>query len=216
MTTTLLFLVFGITGGIFFYLGLRRIWNWKLVTGSLQGITGALLITFMLFLMSLMSNLYTYQRLTHETPVATIRFDRISEQFFRAYLVQPGKDAMVYDIHGDEWQLDARVLKWHGFANLAGLDSHYQLDRLSGRYRNITQANSTPASHYALKNQQGVDIWQLAHQHKNWIPWVDALYGNAIYMPMIHGAQYQISMGQNGLITRSDNDIAQQAVLNWN
>ena len=216
MTITLLFLILGICGCLLFFLGLRRIWGWKLLSGSLQGISGALLITLALFLMSLMANLYTYQRLTHETPIATIRFDRIGDQFFRAYLRQPGKDAMVYDIRGDEWQLDARVLKWHGIANLAGLDSHYQLERLSGRYRDIQQANTTLVSHHTLITQKGVDIWTLAHQHKSWIPWVDAHYGNAVYMPMTHGAQFQVNIGQSGLITRSDNDIAQQAILHWN
>lgn len=215
MTLTLIFLVFGLSGGILFFLGLRRIWQWKLLSGSMQGMSGALLITLAVFVMSLMANLYTYQRLTHESPVATIRFDRIGDQYFRAYLQQPGKDAMVYDIHGDEWQLDARILKWHGLANLAGLDSYYQLERLSGRYHNIQQANSTAASHVTLTEDQGIDIWQLAHQHKNWIPWVDAMYGSAVYMPMSHGARYSISIGQTGLVTRGDNSIAQQAIQSW-
>lgn len=216
MTITLIFIIFGVSGGILFFLGLRRIWKWKILSGSMQGMSGALLITMALFLMSLMSNLYTYQRLTHESPVASIRFDRIGDQFFRAYLQQPGKDAVVYDIRGDEWQLDARILKWHGLANLAGLDSYYQLERLSGRYRDINQANTTPASHITLLDSQGMDIWHLAHQHKNWIPWVDALFGSAIYMPMIHGAQYRVSIGQQGLITRGDNEIAHQAIQSWN
>jgi hypothetical protein len=44
---------------------------------------------------------------------------------------------------------------------------------------------------------------------------VDAVYGSATYMPMVHGASYQISLTQSGLIARPTNAIAEQALKNW-
>ena len=215
MVLDLAFIILGLLGLILFILGIRRIWRWKMLSGGLQGISGALLISLALLVASLATNLHTYQRLTHENPVATLRFEQLGPQYFRAVLARPQSPGEIYELRGDEWQLDARVLKWKGFATVLGLDSGFQLERLSGRYRDIQQENSAPRSAHPLYTGEGVDIWSLARQYPRWLPWVDAVYGSATYMPMVHGASYQISMTQSGLIARPTNAIAEQALKNW-
>ncbi len=215
MALSIIFTFLAVLGLLLFVLGLRRIWRWKMVSGSVQGISGALLITLALMVASLAANLHTYQRLTHESPVASLRFDRIGPRYFRAYLQRPGQTAEIYDLHGDEWQLDARILKWHGWANLLGLDSGFQLERLSGRYRDAGEEKRSQHDVYPLYKSEGVDIWRLARNHPRWLPWVDAVYGSATYMPMSHGARYAISMSQSGLVARPLNDAARRAVKEW-
>lgn len=215
MVLDLAFVILGLLGLILFILGIRRIWRWKMLSGGLQGISGALLISLALLVASLATNLHTYQRLTHENPVATLRFEQLGPQYFRAVLARPDTPAEIYELRGDEWQLDARVLKWKGFATVLGLDSGFQLERLSGRYHDIQQENSAPRSAHPLYTSEGVDIWSLARQYPRWLPWVDAVYGSATYMPMVHGASYQISLTQSGLIARPTNAIAEQALKNW-
>ena len=88
----------------------------------------------------LSSNLHTYARLTHEAPVAQIVFEARGPQRFRATLAQvPSGEMQTFMLAGDEWQLDARILKWRGWASLLGLDARYRLERVSGRYRDIDQ-----------------------------------------------------------------------------
>ncbi len=215
MALDLAFIILALLGLTLFVLGIRRIWQWKMLSGGVQGISGALLLSLALLIASLATNLHSYQRLTHEYPVATLRFEQLGPQYFRAVLARPETVAEIYELRGDEWQLDARVLKWKGFATVLGLDSGYQLERLSGRYHNIQQENAAPRSAHPLYLGEGLDIWALARQHPRWLPWVDAVYGSATYMPMAHGAGYQVSMSQSGLIARPSNAIAEQALKDW-
>ncbi len=209
------FVVLGLLGLTLFILGIRRIWHWKMLSGGIQGISGALLISLALLVASLATNLHTYQRLSHEAPVATLRFEQLGPQYFRAILARPDTAAEIYELHGDEWQLDARTLKWKGFATVLGLDSGYQLERLSGRYRNVQQEGVAPRSAHVLYHSEGIDIWSLARRYPRWLPWVDAVYGSATYMPMTHGASYQVNMSQSGLIARPLNSAAEKAVQEW-
>lgn len=215
MGLDLAFIVLGLLGLTLFILGIRRIWHWKMLSGGIQGISGALLISLALLVASLATNLHTYQRLTHESQVATLRFEQLGPQHFRAILARPEAVAEIYELNGDEWQLDARALKWKGFATVLGFDSGFQLERLSGRYHNVQQESVAPRSVHVLYTGEGIDIWSLAQRYPRWLPWVDAVYGSATYMPMAHGARYQVSMSQSGLVARPTNPVAQKAVEEW-
>src|SRR5690348_6355741 len=70
-------------------------------------------------------DLATYARLTHEAPVAEVRFRQTGDRRFDAELLLPDGARQAFALAGDEWQLDARVLKWHGAASLLGLDTGY-------------------------------------------------------------------------------------------
>ena len=215
MELDLAFIILGLLGLTLFILGIHRIWHWKMLSGGIQGISGALLISLALLVASLATNLHTYKRLSHESPVATLRFEQLGPQHFRTILARPEAVAEIYDLYGDQWQLDARTLKWKGFATLLGLDSGFQLERLSGRYHNVEQEGAAPRSVHVLYKGEGIDIWSLARRYPRWLPWVDAVYGSATYMPMAHGARYQVSMSQSGLIARPLNPTAQKAVEEW-
>ena len=38
------------------------------------------------------------------------------------------------------------------------------------------------------------------------MPWADALYGSAVYVPMSDGARYQVVVSQSGLVARPLNE----------
>ncbi len=119
------------------------------------------------------------------------------------------------DLRGDEWQLDARILKWHGIAFLFGFDTVYRLDRLSGRYRDIAQERTAERTVYSLGEDRGLDLWTIVQKHGRWLPWVDAVYGSATYMPMVDRGSYNVLISTTGLLTRPRNDIAREAVRKW-
>ncbi|MCG6885696.1 MAG: hypothetical protein LJE74_00645 [Proteobacteria bacterium] len=215
MGLSVVMIVFGLLGSVLFVLGLRRIWRLKMLSGAFEGIGGVLLISLALLLAAMTTNLHTYQRLTHESKVASLRFERLGPQYFRVYLVRPEQPAEIYNLWGDEWQLDGRVLKWHGMANLLGLDSDFQLERLAGRYQDAERDAHDRRGVYTLYKGKGLDIWSLAREHPHWLPWVDAVYGSATYMPMAHGARYEVSMTQSGLVARPLNDTAREAMGQW-
>ncbi len=121
----------------------------------------------------------------------------------------------VFRLRGDEWQVDARVLKWHAFANLVGFDAAYRLERISGRYAHIEDERSQPRTVYDLHAAGRIDPWELVHRYRSWIPWMDALYGSATFLPMADGALYEIKVSQSGLIARPLNQAARDSVGSW-
>jgi hypothetical protein len=154
-------------------------------------------------------NLRSYARLTHEQPVAELSFAARGPQRWQATLTTvPDLERRAFDLAGDEWQLDARVLKWRGWANVLGLDARYRLERISGRYADVAQERSALRTVYALGEAPAVDLWALARDYPDWLPFVDAVYGSATYLPMADGATYEVSLTQSGLVARPQNAAA--------
>ncbi len=143
MISDAVILIIAIFGLLLLILACQRLFRARFLAAGGSAMMGSLLLAVaaMLFVVSL--NLHTYARLTHERPVAEIVFEQRGEQTFNATLTQvPNGEIQMFVLSGDEWQLDARVLKWKGWANLFGLDAQYRLERVSGRYRNIDQERS--------------------------------------------------------------------------
>ena len=216
MISNAVILIIAIFGLLLLILACQRLFRARFLAAGGSAFTGSLLLAIaaMLFVVSL--NLRTYARLTHERPVAEIVFEQRGPQTFNATLTQvPNGEIQMFVLSGDEWQLDARVLKWKGWANLFGLDAQYRLERVSGRYRNIDQERSAERTVYALAENPGLDLWQMTLDKPDRLPFVDAVYGNAAYMPMSDGARYEVSITQTGLIARPVNAAAQQAAGSW-
>ena len=207
-------IVFAALGVILFLLGIQRVWRRRVLTSSLEGLVGLLLLAIAALMAAISINLYTYDRLTHESTIAEVRFQEVGPQHFLASIMFKN-NAKILDLRGDEWQIDARVLKWRGTAVLIGFDTLYRLDRLSGRYRNIIQEITGLRTVHSLSEEQGLDLWMIGRRYAHWIPWVDALYGSAAYMPMVDGASYTVSVSSTGLLARPSNDIARKAIGEW-
>ena len=179
-------------------------------------ITGIVLLALaaMLFLVS--SNIHTYERLVFEQPIASISFHQMSPQHYSVQLEDlVSGQSWFYELRGDEWQLDAQILTWKGYANLLGLDAYYRLHRLAGRYTDIDQERTEPHTVYGLSDEQRIDLWSYAHEYRNWLNLVDATYGSAVFLPMIDTARFSVSISRNGLVARPDNAVAREAVSRW-
>ena len=195
--------------------GVRRIWRRAPLRGSLQGLTGLLFLAVAALVVAIAINLYTYQILVQEQPVAKLRFESLAPQYFRVYLLPESGSSEVLELRGDQWQIDARVLKWTGLANLLGMKTAYRLERLSGRYHDIQQERNAVRTVFRLGNDRGIDLWSLVQNSERKLPWLDAVYGSAAYMPMVDKAQYRVTISNSGLVVRADNAIAQQAIDAW-
>ena len=197
------------------FIGLRRLFARRTLSALNFELSGLIFLAVAAVSFVLSSNLYLYHRLDYEAPVAEIQFTELSPQHFTADL-QRGEVQQQFDRWGDEWQLDAQMLLWKGFARAIGLDPQYRLHRLSGRYTSISDEREKRRSVYALSEKADVDLWLLASQHQSWFSWlVDASYGSAVYLPMSDKAIYQISISRTGLISRPMNAPAREAVSRW-
>lgn len=215
-TLTITSAVLGLVGLIFVALAVARLRRRKVAAAGLHGTAGCCVLLLGGALVAIAFNLHSYQRLTHEQAVAEIVFRQFEPNAFGATLSPSGAgDTLRFVIRGDEWQIDARVLKWHGLANLLGLDSHYRLERLSGRYADVSTERNGSRTVYGLAPEEDLDLWGIAKRYERWLPFVDAVYGSAAYLPMANGARYEISVTQSGLIARPANVAAEQAVAAW-
>ena len=188
---------------LFIVMGIRRFLRGKILSASIQSLSGVSLLLIGLLFLSIATNLYSYDRLTYEKDIAELSFTQLGEQEFRVeitYTNQNKTDGFM--INGDEWQIDARVIKWHGWAQLAGFNAQYRLQRLSGRYSDIDDELHKPRSVYSLEQKDNIDYWQLINNYKKWLPWIDAHYGSATYLPMADKTTYTVSLTQSGLIAR--------------
>jgi len=157
----------------------------------------------------------SYGRLTHEQTVGTIQFVAIGDERFEARLMVAGERDRIVTLSGDEWQLDARVVRWKPPATILGLDPIYRLERLSGRYTDVERELSAERTVHALSETRALDVWELANEYPLLLPGVDAYYGTATYLPMANGARYDISMSRDTLLARPANDAARDALGAW-
>ncbi len=208
-------LTIGVLGLLFWGFAVARLRQRKFLSAGSHSFAGGALLLIAVAIGALAVNLQTYRRLTHEQPVAELRFDRVAPQCFHATLRYPDGERETFVIAGDEWQLDARILRWNGFATLAGLDTQFRLERLSGRFRDLERARTGPYTVYPLYAEAGLDVWRLVQRHKHWLPWVDAAYGAATYLPMGNGAAYSVQVTASGLVARPINKRALAAVAHW-
>jgi hypothetical protein len=212
MDATPIALALALFGIVLLALACHRIYRarWIAGSGALLGGTALLALAAVLFIVSL--NLHTYARLTYEAPVAELVFEKRGPKTYQLTMVRiPSGDLQIFMLEGDEWQLDARVLKWKGWATLLGLDAQYRLERLSGRYRDIEDERTAKRTVYPLTENPGLDLWSLATDHPERLPFVDAVYGSATYLPMADGARYRVTLSQTGLLARPMNNAAAQA-----
>ncbi len=96
------------------------------------------------------TNLRTYQRLAYEQPAGELQLTKDGDRQFNAVLTYADGEHASFPLRGDEWQVDARVLKWHAFANLVGFDAAYRLERISGRYSRLEDERNLPRTVYDL------------------------------------------------------------------
>jgi hypothetical protein len=204
--------VFAIFGLLLVVLACQRLVRARFLAAGGTAVGGLLLLAIGACISVVSLNLHTYARLTFEQPAAEIVFEARGPQRYRATLTQiPSGEMQTFILAGDEWQLDARVLKWKGWANLLGLDAQFRFERVSGRYRDIEQERKDERTVYSLSENPGVDLWLLSTKYPKWLPFVDAVYGSATYLPMADGARYEIKMTQSGLIARPTNSAASAA-----
>jgi hypothetical protein len=215
MTITALIAALALVGMLFFFTAVRRLRRRRVLGGVLHGATALVLILLGVCAALIAVNLRSYQRLSFEQPAGELQLTRTGEREFNAVLTYPNSERANFALRGDEWQVDARVLKWHAFANLMGFDAAYRLERIGGRYARLEDERDQPRTLYSLNPPQRLDPWVLVHRYHSWMPWMDAFYGSATYLPMADGALYEIKVSQSGLVARPLNQAARDAVGSW-
>ena len=77
----------------------------------------------------------------------------------------------------------------------------------------FTQERSTMRSVVALDDSMLPDLWTLKRRFPQWLPWIDADYGSAAYLPLVDGGNYVVTLAAaGGLIARPADDATARRI----
>src|SRR5216110_2171936 len=109
--------------------------------------------------------------------------------------------------------LDGRILKWHALANLLGLSTAYELDRVGGRFRAIEQERAVPRTLHPLGREKPLDLFDLRKRYTFLAPLLDVEYGSAAFVPVNEPAELELRVSTTGLLIRPA--AASKTVEKW-
>jgi hypothetical protein len=143
-----------------------------------------------------------YQALTHEEVAARIIVKPSGPQRFDAQVRFADGRSTGYVIAGDELYVDAHILKWKPIANVLGLHTAYDLDRIAGRYRSVDQERTGLRTVYPLGEPRALDLFAL-RKRSGWLgPLYDAEYGSASFVPVDRPMELEVRVSTTGLLLR--------------
>jgi hypothetical protein len=209
--------VLGLLGIVFTFAGVRGAGR-RPVSGGFGALVGLGLLGAGGVAALLGVNLRTYERLTAEQVAARIEFDQTTTPGRYAVVLQTADEdgqlgeARTFELDGQQWLMGARIIKFPGWANVAGLDAVYRLEVVTSFSEEWIQQGSPQLLNEG--RDVGVDVWALARSQGKIVE-IDASYGNAAYGPMADGAVFEVSVSQSGLVSRPISPQATEAVSRW-
>lgn len=193
--------------GLAFFVRPRWFFSW------LKGTFALFLIGAGAYVALLALDLRHYESLDSMQTIATVGVSKTGPQAWRVRLEREEQPPLEVVIRGDQWQVDARIIRMAGPLTWLGVRPAYRLDRLSGRYVSLEQERSGQRTVYPLGEDSWFDSWLLDQTYG--LPFVEAVYGNATFMPLKDGAIFDVRLSSTGLVALPANAQAREAMEQW-
>jgi hypothetical protein len=143
-----------------------------------------------------------YQALTREVAAARVSVLPTGPQRFQARFRLPDGQERTFALLGDQIYVDARILKWKPIANLMGLHTAYELDRVAGRYVELAQEQTRPRTVFTLAQDSPLNLFHLRQRFALLAPLLDVEYGSATFVLADRPALFEIRVSTTGLLIR--------------
>lgn len=212
---------FGVAIALAFIAALILLLSLRLLIGNwiiawLRGSAGLLLVACAVVLGFAAWDLHAYQQISDIHPIATLAFNKIDDKQFAVNMVDQSGEEQRYQLSGDLWQLDVRLLKWVDALARLGVKPGYRLDRLAGRYLSLEDEQKLPHTEVDLHpNQPFFDVWVRLREVNRYFSLIEAQSSSASYLPMVDGALYSVSVGPSGIVAQPLNERAKLAAEQW-
>ncbi len=121
----------------------------------------------------------------------------------------PDGRVAAHTLAGDELYVDAHILKWKPVANILGLHTAYELDRVGGRYQQLNDEQNAPRTIYGLGEKKPVDMFNLRQRYSVLAPLLDAEYGSATFVAVEQPARLEVRVSTTGLLIRKVGSVAE-------
>jgi len=146
---------------------------------------------------------YGYTALIREDVMAHITVEPIGDQQFSVWLVTSDNRQLFFDLSGDALYIDAHILKWKPLANMFGLHTSCQLDRIAGRYKDLEDETTRPRTVVSVSRKKSVDMFELCRKYPFLKIFVDAEYGSATFITADRPSELELRVSTTGLLIRN-------------
>lgn len=196
---TALFAILALLGLMASIRGLRKR---RLFLSALVIIVTMLMLSLSALFGTISISIQGYRALTKEELAAVVQIEPTGKRMFTARFVFPDHTVQTFSLAGDQLYVDARILKWKPMANLFGLHTFYELDRVGGRYTNLWEETSVTRTVFALSKNKLVDLFHLRRRLAWLSQLVDAEYGSATFIGSDQSNEFNIMVSTTGLLIR--------------
>ena len=193
------------SGLLIAFAGLVALFRAQISSFTARILLGLLLLAFGMLSGTVAMGIQGYQALTKEEIAAYISVSPIAPQRMAAIVRYPDGRVANFILAGDEIYIDAHIIKWQPIANFFGLHTTYELDRIGGRYRDLTQERNAERTIHSLRVEKPVDLFGLRQRHTFLALLLDAKYGSATFVPVIQAAELELTVSTTGLLIRELN-----------
>jgi hypothetical protein len=200
---TVLSLAFAALAAAFVALAVRALRGRRWLGSAARTTVGALFASISALAATLSVSTHGYRALTSEEVAMTMTTVPTGPHAFQAYVEFPDGRDTTLAVRGDQVVVDARILKWRYWANLLGLRTQYELDRLTGRYADIDDERTMERTVHSLRPEKPVDLYDLLQRYSLLRFLVDAEYGSATYLDVKKPERLQVSVSTTGLLVRA-------------
>ena len=194
--------LFGALGGILLIAGLAALRRARPLRFALRTLVGLLLLSIGALAGAIGIGMSGYRSLTREEVAARVVVRPVGPRRFAATFLVSDRPDTTYELAGDEIYVDAHILKWKPMANVLGLHTAYELDRVAGRFNDIARERSEDRTVYSLVEDKPVDLFGLRRRYAFLAPLLDAEYGSGTFVPVTRPAQFEVRVSTTGLLIR--------------
>ncbi len=143
--------------------------------------------------------LRSYQVFTREELVAVVRCEAAPAGSGYPFVLSIAQQSL--PLQGDQWAIGGDFLKWYPWVNWIGIKNCHKLTRLSSRYLKAEEELNRPRTAYDLNG--GTDLlWRCLYRVGQWIPFVEAVYGNSAYTFATPGASWGVYVTLSGYLVK--------------
>lgn len=175
----------------------------RLVLGLTVTVIGVLALSLFLALRACQAFVAT-------TPVAEVRCAWTGPQRFdlTIAMIQQGKRGpeRTVSLAGDQWTISGGIIKWHPWLTALGVPNYHHLTRLGGGFLDAAQERAQPLTVVELGGGFS-PVWWWLYRLDPYLPFIDAAYGSAAFMPVDPAWTYHVDVSASGYLIRRRKDM---------
>jgi hypothetical protein len=195
-------MLFALLGLIFLIITNVRTKKRKLFATVTNFATALLMLSLSALFGTISIAVHGYHALTREELAAVVKVEPTGEQRFNARFSMPDGSERIFSLAGDQLYVDAHILKWKPLANIFGLHTSYELDRVAGRYAILNDEMTKVHTVYSLSIDKPLNMFDLRQRFAMLNPLLDAEYGSATFINSNTPEEFRLMVSTTGLLIR--------------